>query len=77
MKATAKHNLIVVQSAERLPDGDQCLTVNCEDYSALKTLPEAIEWCGQMFARTAWNSDQCVAYYKNSAWAINRLAVRR
>ena len=72
--AKANHSLIQVLTVERMPDGDECLTVDCEDYAALKSLPAAVEFGGRLFARTGWNSDRCVAYFKTSSWAIGSLA---
>ena len=69
MMKTAKiiHNLIPLQSNERMPDGVQVATVSCSDYATFNSLPAAIEVKGLTLGLTGWNSDSNVAYYRSDA----------
>jgi hypothetical protein len=73
--ATIVRNTINVQSIEVLPDGDTCATLACDDYEMYRTLPPLLALAnGVRVARTGWNSDKLVAYYKSSHWAVARVA---
>jgi hypothetical protein len=64
MTAKPIDNAVEILTAATLPDGVKVVTVPCEDYAALKALPKAIEYKGDIYGRSGWNSDTCVAYYR-------------
>lgn len=45
-------------------EGDCCLTTTCPDYDSYKQLPNAVEFGGEVYGKTGWNSDHGEAYYK-------------
>ena len=68
MQAIIKDNFITVQSVEYLPDGVKVAVVACLDYSEFKVLPCAIEYGGNGFALSGWNSDHLIAYYRTDRY---------
>lgn len=74
MKATRVHGAIRVECFGTLPDGVRYLTTACADYDALRALPEVVNFCGNLYARTGWNSDRCIAYYRDDAYVGRRYA---
>jgi hypothetical protein len=42
------------------------LTTECVDYDAFMALPSAVEFKGQIFGKSGWNSDRGKAYYNNN-----------
>jgi len=71
---------VPVSSLSKLPDGVLCAEVPCTDYSALQKLPHSLEVCCHwmrarvIVTRTGWDSDRCVAYYKDNI--LHALSVR-
>jgi hypothetical protein len=63
MKAIAT-NYIKVLSHQSV-EGETFVEVNCRDYDHYASLPDVVEVNGQLLARTGWNSDRDVAYYKS------------
>jgi len=61
----------VLPVARHVPD-HYSARVGCPDADAFETLPPAIEYQGRILAKSGWNSDYGVAYYRTD-WAL-RLA---
>jgi hypothetical protein len=74
MKAKRRDDMINVVRLDVLPDCS-CAMVDCADYAAFKALPAGIEIDGQLFGQSGWNSDRCLAYYRND-WPARALAKR-
>ena len=64
MQATPIQNALTVRNAETLPDGAKVVTIDVADYMNFINTPHAIEYDGQVYGRTGWNSDKFVAYYR-------------
>lgn len=71
----ADEGLVKVLSREELPDGELCLTVPCDDYSALRSLPKMLTYEGARYGRTGWNSDLRIAYFK-TGWPTRCFAAK-
>lgn len=65
MKATRLDDTVEVLYTNTCPDGNKFVVVPCADYDELRKLPKAIEFNGERYGRTGWNSDTCAAYYRN------------
>jgi len=63
MHAKATNNLKVLSC--HTIDMETFVEVNCRDYDHYASLPDVVELNGQLLARTGWNSDRNVAYYKS------------
>jgi hypothetical protein len=50
-----------------LPNGVRAFKASCVDYDSFRALPNVVELGGVLFGLTGWNSDDCVAYYRNDA----------
>jgi len=70
--ATAVQNAYPIVGESRDPEtGVRCITLALWDlddhdnytYDEVKTLPRVLEYDGQIFARTGWNSDSGNVYY--------------
>ena len=61
MQGTAIQNAITIRSSETLPNGVKVITVSTEDFY---TSPHAIEYDGNLYGRTGWNSTTRVVYYR-------------
>ena len=63
---TAKplENALIVKSVETLPGGVKVVTLDCRDWAAFGQSPSALEYDGEVFGRTGWNSDKHVVYYR-------------
>ena len=56
---------IRVLSREQLPNGITVLIVPCnEGYEDFKKLPKMVEFEGETFGASAFNSDRGIAYYR-------------
>jgi hypothetical protein len=66
---TAKplENALIVKSVETLPDGVKVVTLDCRDWAAFGQSPSALEYDGEVFGRTGWNSDKHIVYYRTDA----------
>ncbi len=64
MKAKALENAISVRTAVTLPDGVKVVTIDVADYIDFIRTPHAVEYNGQVYGRSGWNSDKCIAYYR-------------
>jgi len=64
MQAKSLQNAVTVRSTETLPDGVKVVMVDVADYIDFIRTPHAIEYDGQIYGRTGWNSDRCIAYYR-------------
>jgi hypothetical protein len=64
MQAKALYQSFTVRSAETLPDGVKVVMLDVADYIDFIRKPHAIEYEGQIYGRSGWNSDKCVAYYR-------------
>lgn len=62
-EARASTSLAVLSHYEF--EGETYVELTCRDYEHLCVLPEVIDCQGQELARTGWNSDRQVAYYKS------------
>lgn len=61
------NNSIQVLGCEVLPDGDKVLIVPANNgWDSVKKLPGGLEYEGNSYGYTGWNSDRNVAYYKAS-----------
>jgi hypothetical protein len=67
MKATAIQNAIRVMSHGTLPDGVRYLETRGCDYTEVRTLPNVVEFNGERYGFTGWNSDRGIAYYRTDA----------
>jgi hypothetical protein len=54
---------ILVLASYRL-ENQGIIEVNCAYFDAYVTLPEAVEFRGEVYGKTGWNSDNCKACYK-------------
>jgi hypothetical protein len=69
MKAEVQEG-VLIKCVETMSDGLKVLTVDCLDYDAYVSLPELVRFDGRVFGLTGWNSDTCLAYYRdNVKWA--------
>jgi len=64
MQAKSLQNAVTVRATETLPDGVKVVMLDVADYIDFIRKPHAIEYEGQIYGRTGWNSDKCVAYYR-------------
>jgi len=55
---------ISVLAIETLPNNVRVLITSCADYEVLKTLPQVVSVGKEVFGRSGWNSDKCIAYYR-------------
>jgi len=60
-------NALIVKSVETLPDGVKVVTLDCRDWAAFGQSPSALEYDGEVFGRTGWNSDTHIVYYRTDA----------
>ena len=65
MQAKPLENALSVKSVETLPDGVKVVTLDCRDWAGFGQSPSALEYDGEVFGRTGWNSDRCVVYYRS------------
>lgn len=65
MKVTPRADLIRVISYF-VTDGQEIISVDCEDFTEYKSLPHVVEFEGQILGKTGWNSDKNQAYYKSN-----------
>tara|TARA_R110002096_G_scaffold188696_3_gene368651 strand:- start:942 stop:1181 length:240 start_codon:yes stop_codon:yes gene_type:complete len=65
MQAKPLENALSVKSMETLPDGVKVVTLDCRDCAAFGRTPSALEYDGEVFGRTGWNSDRFVVYYRS------------
>lgn len=61
----AKRINAVVFAAEMVLDSRLVCETLCRDYDHYAKLPAAVEYRGLVLAKTGWNSDRNVAYYKS------------
>ena len=66
MQAKAIENAITVRSAATLPDGVKIVELDVADYVDFIRKPQAIEYDGEIYGRSGWNSDRHVAYYRSN-----------
>lgn len=59
----------VLPVARHIPD-HYAVRVGCPDYDAFEALPPALQYRGRTFAKSGWNSDYGVAFYRTD-WAEN------
>jgi len=64
MLAKPIQNAITVRLAETLPDGVKVVHLDVADYVDFIRSPHAIEYDGEVYGRSGWNSDRHVAYYR-------------
>lgn len=64
MQAKTIPGAVSVIAIEALPCGARCLITYCEGYEGWRRLPRAVTIGGQVFGRSAWNSDRNLAYYR-------------
>jgi hypothetical protein len=65
MLAKALENAITIRSTETLPDGVKVVQLDVADYIDFIRKPHAIEYDGEIYGRSGWNSDRHVAYYRS------------
>jgi len=65
MQAKALINAITVRSTETLPNGVKVVQIDVADYIDFIRKPHAIEYDGELYGRSGWNSDRHVAYYRS------------
>ncbi len=66
MYATQVQDKLPIVSIERLDSYTTCLIVHCADYEDYsKRLPRIVSYDNEMYCLTGWNSDRCIACYKN------------
>lgn len=66
MKTATRVDAVVVMSTAEC-EGTKELVVACADHDAYQALPQVVSYDGDVYGRTGWNSDQCVAYYRLDA----------
>jgi hypothetical protein len=64
MQAKALYQSFTVRSTEALPDGVKVVKIDVADYIDFIRKPHAIEFNGEIYGRSGWNSDRCIAYYR-------------
>ena len=64
MQAKPVQNAITVRSAETLPDVAKVVMIDVADYIDYIRTPHAIEYDGEIYGRSGWNSDKHVVYYR-------------
>ena len=65
MQAKALENAITVRSTETLPNGVKVVKLDVADYIDFIRKPHAIEYDGEIYGRSGWNSDAHVAFYRS------------
>ena len=65
MQAKPLQNAVNVKSAETLPNGVKVVTLDCADWMDFIRTPKAINYDGEVYGCSGWNSDRCVAYYRS------------
>ncbi len=76
LTATPVKNAIVIEGKYTC-EGTTCLATRCNDYDHYKELPQVVQFEGEDYALTGWNSDNFRAYYQNNgsiAYAVLRVA---
>jgi len=74
MLARPVQNAITIRSAQTLPDGVQVVQLDVADYMDFIRSPHAIEYDGQVYGRSGWNSDRHVVYYRSDVLPAIALA---
>ena len=64
MLAKPIQNAITVRLSETLPDGVKVVQLDVADYVDFIRSPHAIEYDGDVYGRSGWNSDRHVVYYR-------------
>ena len=68
--AAAKPTTYLVPKVEWTYEGDRGITFQIERdggyylFHSVKAMPKVVEYKGELFARTGWNSDSGEVYYK-------------
>ncbi len=65
MNANRIKDVVAIKHAGTMPNNERYLIADCTDFDVYKTLPEAVEFQGEEYVKTGWNSDVQNAYYKN------------
>lgn len=62
-----RDDTLPLRSHGTLPDGVRFIEVDVTDHVAFTALPKAVEFDGRLYARTGWDSDRCVAFFRTDA----------
>lgn len=78
MEARRVKDRILVMASYSMPHETILETVRvietaCRDHRAFRALPRVVEMGGVLYGLTGWDSDRCVAFYRDDA----RTAVAR
>ena len=69
MNVTPVTDALTVKRVEDLSDwyvgSNRFVVLECGDYDAFRSLPRAVVYDGEVYARTGWNSDRREVYYSN------------
>lgn len=57
----------IITGEEILPDGVKVLITSCNDFNHYDNLPAIVAYDRYLYGKTGWNSDKCVAYYRDDA----------
>jgi hypothetical protein len=64
MQATPVQNAFPVKRSETLPDGVKVVILDCAGSIEYNHSPKALEYDGELYSRTGWNSDRYESYYR-------------
>jgi len=65
MLAKPIQDAIAIKEACTLPDGVKLVTIDVADYAGFARSPHAIEYDGELYGRSGWNSDRYEVYYRS------------
>ncbi len=71
MMARPTHGAIAIKEACQLPDGVRVVTIDVADYEGFARSPHAIEYDGELYGRSGWNSDRYEVYYRSDRIAAH------
>ena len=64
MPAKPVQNALTIKHAETLPNGIKVIMLDCAGSLEYNNSPKALEYDGEIYGRTGWNSDRCISYYR-------------
>jgi hypothetical protein len=64
MLAKPVQNALTIKRAETLPNGIKVVLLDCAGSIEFNNSPKALEYDGELYGRTGWNSDTCTSYYR-------------
>lgn len=65
MLAKPIQDAMTIKTASTMPDGVKVVTLDVADYVGFIRSPHAIEYDGERYGRSGWNSDRHEIYYRS------------